>query len=80
MDKAALLDEIIQYTTPPRLEEGEFIVRDYIARCAEQGIKVSYKQAACRLSSLIEAGQLEKRKVLHQGKWTWAYRKLEVAT
>ena len=74
-DKRAILVEIIAHTTPPRIAEDEFTVNDYRAACPPP--LPSRETTQARLNNLVDKGLLESRKVLVDGKWAVAYRKVE---
>jgi len=67
MDKNQILDEVIEYALPPRIQPGEFTVRQFAARHQELHSPLSLGQARRRLNRCVEAGILGMRKVLVDG-------------
>lgn len=75
MDKEAILAEVIQYTTPPRIAEDEFTVNEYRAVCSPP--LPTRETIRSRLKALVEKGLLESRIVLLKSKWVTVYRKVD---
>jgi len=73
-DRQAILDEIIEFTAPPRLEADEFTITQYLERLKEGGRPMLYNTAQRYLGQEVDRGVLTKRKVLHGGRWHTAYR------
>ena len=67
-ERRELLEEIIEITSEPELEENEITVRMY---SEQEGISISI--AANRLEKAWSGGKLNRREVLHEGKRKKAY-------
>jgi hypothetical protein len=71
-ERTVLLDEVIEFTQPPRIEPDEITRSDYKARAG-----VGDTAARMRLEGLVEAGVLTRRMVFdtRTNRTVYAYRK-----
>ncbi len=67
-----ILAEVIEFSQPPRLEDDEFTIAQFAAQAG-----LSHNTAADRLEKQLNAGRLERRRVLEGGHNQWAYRLIE---
>ena len=72
------LDEVAQELLPPMLEEGEFTVKMLLERySAKRRSNISHRALSLRLESRTLAGEFTRRKVLIDGRYSWAYKKAD---
>lgn len=70
--KRQIADEIAEFTKRPQLREDELTTSQY-AKIQD----IPYKQAYDTLNQAEEDGLLERRRILHNGHWCWAYSRTE---
>jgi len=75
--KRAILAEIASVLEPPRMEEDEFTIQEYVDFVKAQGGEVSYNTAAARLKQMMQGGKLTGRRVQgDRSSRVWAFRRV----
>ena len=62
--RSAILDEIIQATAPPRRKAYQFSRQEY-----QEQAGLTQAEARHALGKLVKSGQLQRERVLLDGKW-----------
>ena len=76
--KRAILAEIASVLEPPRMEEDEFTIQEYVDFVKAQGGDVSYNTASSRLKRMVEEGTLTGRRVQgDRSSRVWAFRRAD---
>jgi len=72
-NKAALMKQLLELSTPTTLKEDEFTIEDYISLMNDGGVKRSREGHRCQLKMLIDSGKITSRKITLNGKSCNAY-------
>lgn len=74
MDRQEILDEVIEFIQPPRIQSNEFTIAQFVARHEQLfGSSLSVGQLRRRLNGCVADGTMGKRKVLLEGYITNVY-------